>query len=290
MFHNSEVHNNPHHDLAAAWIESIENAVGNTHKSGKPGRKAFSLVSPAVKIIAILIFLALLGIGIPVKMYLDSQNKLQLYQTGLAPIPTPNANELKNFIKKVSNHLILPDEEPKVLPLTNIDLLKKEQPFFSQAKNGDVLLIYSQKVILYDPATDRVVDIAQIRITPAIQTSGSITANNPVSTLSAGIVNTPSPTIKTDKYKLALLLGSGSEDAFSAAEKTIQKEKNIEIINRGKAVKKNYEKNLIIDLNNTDSKIIEKLAGSLSAVISPLPNGEIAPEGADILIIIGKQT
>ena len=64
----------------------------------------------------------------------------------------------------VGKHLVLPLENPKIVTIENVEDLRSQQPFFTQANNGDKLLVYSTKVILYDPTIDKVVDIAQIRI------------------------------------------------------------------------------------------------------------------------------
>lgn len=77
-------------------------------------------------------------------------------------------------IEKVGKHMVLPYEQPKVVTVANVDDLRLEQPFFLQAKNGDKLLVYSTRVILYNPDLDKIVDIAQIRIdtTPASPIGG----------------------------------------------------------------------------------------------------------------------
>ena len=67
-------------------------------------------------------------------------------------------------LERVGKHLVLPPEQPKVITIENVNDLRQEQPFFTQANNGDKLLVYSTRVILYDPQLDKVVDIAQIRI------------------------------------------------------------------------------------------------------------------------------
>lgn len=73
----------------------------------------------------------------------------------------------QQIIRKVGSHIVLPSgETPKIITVTNVAEMKKTQPFFSSASNGDKLLIYSTKVILYNAITDRVIDIAQIKYTP----------------------------------------------------------------------------------------------------------------------------
>lgn len=97
------------------------------------------------------------------KLYLDSQKNLQAFKSGQNLPNLPSSKEIKDIVGKVGKHYLLPDEEPKLITIANADVLKKTQPFFAKAKNGDKLLVYSQKVILYDPLADKIIDIAQIR-------------------------------------------------------------------------------------------------------------------------------
>lgn len=81
----------------------------------------------------------------------------------------PNASskaELQEIIEKVGKHVILPtDEQPTLATVTDPDKLR-DQPFFANAKAGYKVLIYSnaKKAILYDPESDRVVEVAPINI------------------------------------------------------------------------------------------------------------------------------
>lgn len=81
-----------------------------------------------------------------------------------SPVQKPAATDDATIIQQVGKHMVLPLEQPKVVTVTGVEDLRREQPFFLQAKNGDKLLVYSSRVILYNPDLDKIVDIAQIRI------------------------------------------------------------------------------------------------------------------------------
>ena len=71
---------------------------------------------------------------------------------------------VSDTITAVSKLVVLPaDETPTVATITDLAPLAG-QPFFAQAKVGDKVLIYAkaQKAILYDPSTDKVIEIAPI--------------------------------------------------------------------------------------------------------------------------------
>jgi hypothetical protein len=68
-------------------------------------------------------------------------------------------------VKQALGKLILLDEtEPTTFgTIKNIDLLKKEDPeFYKNAKNGDVLLIYPNRVIVYDTVKNIIVNVGNI--------------------------------------------------------------------------------------------------------------------------------
>lgn len=73
------------------------------------------------------------------------------------------------IVESVGAHMYLPDENPTVATVTDLEKLKG-QPFFVGAKLGYKVLIYTlaKKAILYDPVGDRIVEVAPLStdITP----------------------------------------------------------------------------------------------------------------------------
>jgi hypothetical protein len=69
-------------------------------------------------------------------------------------------------LEKVGKLMLLPgDETPKVITIDDASIAQlKEQPFFKNARVGNILLVYNKnrKAILYDPAYDKIVDVAPI--------------------------------------------------------------------------------------------------------------------------------
>ena len=75
-------------------------------------------------------------------------------------------NEADAVIQKVGQLMVLPtDEEPTVATVTDLNALKG-QPFFTGAKMGDKVLIYTnaKKAILYDPVANKIVNVAPINL------------------------------------------------------------------------------------------------------------------------------
>lgn len=81
----------------------------------------------------------------------------------------PNAvseKEAKSLTQKVGKLVVLPtDEIPTVATVSDPEALKGQE-FFTNAKKGDKVLIYSnaKKAILYDPKINKIITIAPLNI------------------------------------------------------------------------------------------------------------------------------
>ena len=74
--------------------------------------------------------------------------------------------ETAEVVRLVSKHILLPEgEDPTLATVTDADKLK-DQPFFAHAKIGDKVLIYTnaRKAILYNPSSDKLVEVAPLNI------------------------------------------------------------------------------------------------------------------------------
>ena len=83
--------------------------------------------------------------------------------------------DLADTIKAVGKLMVLPEgEEPTIATVSDPAKLSN-QPFFAHAQTGDKVLIYTQvkKAILYNPSSNKIVEVAQINLgnsTPAQST------------------------------------------------------------------------------------------------------------------------
>lgn len=116
--------------------------------------------------IIILLVLVSAGIGGGVVWLFTKKEKAPAPVISL-PMPTlsPTKSSItsnKEAIELVSRHMILPSENPTVVIVNNAQMLAQAQGFFHNAKDGNIVLVYSQKVILYDPNLDKIVEVAYI--------------------------------------------------------------------------------------------------------------------------------
>ncbi len=67
----------------------------------------------------------------------------------------------------VEKHLVLPkEEEPIIAVVADAAALKKEQAFYANVENGDIVLVYQQnkRAIVYSPDRDVVVNVGPLII------------------------------------------------------------------------------------------------------------------------------
>ncbi len=63
------------------------------------------------------------------------------------------------ILEALGKSMVLPAEQPKIATVTDVALLKKKSGFFNKAKKGDAIIMYSDKVIIFDPDTKVIVDV-----------------------------------------------------------------------------------------------------------------------------------
>lgn len=74
--------------------------------------------------------------------------------------------EAEQLVASVSRLIVLPEGEVPTIATVQDPELLKEQPFFANAKKGDKVLIYTnaKKAILYDPVSNKIVEVAPVNI------------------------------------------------------------------------------------------------------------------------------
>lgn len=75
-----------------------------------------------------------------------------------------SAKEVDRIVANVKKHIRVPDEDPLIALITDIDSLVATQAFYSGAENGDVLIVYPSvsKAILYSPDDDVLINVGPV--------------------------------------------------------------------------------------------------------------------------------
>jgi hypothetical protein len=216
----------------------------------------------------------------------------------------PGGEQAAEIIRKVSSFMELPNnEEPTVATVKDIEKLRS-QPFFANANNGDVALVYSKsgKAILYRPSTNKIIEVAPLyQKSAADQSQEPIQAqpensndqenNNIVQEEVAGTqkenTKAPEENIVAKQVKVAVYNGANIKGLAQSIADKISGIQGVEITEKINA-KNKYGKTLIVDLTGNNSELIQKIIETVGGEAGSLPDGETKPV-ADILIIGGMQ-
>lgn len=95
--------------------------------------------------------------------YQKSQDEISTLVNDPQAVVQKQTEELLADIGKVVD---LPEGENPTVATVNDSTKLKEQPFFSEAENGDKVLIYTEakKAFLYRPSTKKIIEIAPVNI------------------------------------------------------------------------------------------------------------------------------
>lgn len=173
--------------------------------------------------------------------------------------------EAQAIVDKLALLMVLPtDEKPTVATVVDVDALRKENPtFYKDAKNGDRLIIYSTKAILFRAEDNKIINVAPVQITPNSSTTVSLTVEVLNGTETGGN-------------------GSLMEQAIGALGSTYS------IAGVGDAKSKDYQKTTVYDLTNgAKADLVRNLATSLNAEYQAgLPDGETS--ASEVLVVVGS--
>lgn len=212
-------------------------------------------------------------------------------QSGLANLSASTKvtdDQVKDLVARISKFLVVPtDENPSVVVLKDTAQLAAQQSFYQGAKDGDVLIVYSNRAIIYDVKADKLVNVGPIvrndnpLVSPVASGSATPTPLPPVSV---------APTPKPEVIKVDVRNGTTTAGLAGATASTIKKNKLFTIGVVGDA-KGAYTETIIVDFTTAGSgkaAAVQELAILLKAkVITTLPTGE-TKSTADALVIIGK--
>ena len=228
------------------------------------------------KIVIILLFISLVGACAWLFINYQKAQEQVDYLSALTPQDI-NKKEMDALLEKVNKLIVLPEDKiPTIATIQNIEELAKEQVFFEKAQNGDKILIYDDRAIIYSPLKNILVNVGPV-YTENSQQDPNIQNEN--------VNNQANNTISNE---IIIDIRNGSETIGLAADlknKLINK-KDYKIMAVSNASRKDYTDNIIVNPKNKDISGLEK---EFSAqVVYSLPSGEIESI-ADVVIILGNK-
>lgn len=217
-----------------------------------------------IAILIVIVILALAGAGFMYYQYQKTASELKKVKTQTAASSsTPKEDEVKKIVAEVAKLARLPENEiPSIATITDVSKLK-DQPFFKDAKNGDILLVFntSGKAVLYDPKEKKIVDVT------TLSTSSSF----------------------NQQFKVVIRNGTSTQNLAGKLETDLKKALGVvNVTAKENAQKQTYEKTIVILLNKDASEFASNITKAINAQIAEMPADEPKPTGVDVLIIIGK--
>ena len=182
------------------------------------------------------------------------------------------------FITDLRLVMLLPDEEPTIATVDDVEKVKMNA-FFTNAETGDKVVIFKsmKKAILYRPSIKKIIDMAPVNVASASSKS-----------VSESITPTPEQKLTVGSYQFILYNGT-TKVGLTKGYTTVVEEKvaGAKVIDTDNAAKNDYQTSLLVDLKGTRGGDAAIIAKSLGLTVSPLPAGETASQSADFLVILG---
>lgn len=192
-----------------------------------------------------------------------------------------DAAQINELVRVVGERVVLPEPldvaTVRVATVQDAEAIKKSSQFFKEAQNGDQVIIFPTKIVLFRPSQNLVVNISA----PSGVQENKEEIPNPTAE------NTePSQDTATQKVlTIEIRNGSGKSGLASVFKAKFNDLDMFDVAKVGNAAKDSYEKTLII---NKDDHNISNLSNIVTGTVQKdLPAGE-TPSLADIVIILGK--
>lgn len=138
-----------------------EVAVQTTQQSANKKKS-----SPATVILVVVIVLLTGAIAYLYYQFQQSQKELVKFQDPefLSQLQKESTQAI---IDKVKILMLLPDEAPTVATLIDVDALREENPeFYADGNNGDMLLVFTKKAVLYRESDNLIINVAPVFLEP----------------------------------------------------------------------------------------------------------------------------
>lgn len=229
-----------------------------SNKSNEGGMSAGKKLG--LLILVLFLIASIAGLILFYQKYQKSQQMIQTLKENQGDQQITDGRK-QEIIDKLSKHTILPDSEPALATISNPEKMAKRDDFFKVAKEGDVMLVYPSKAIMYRPDEDKIVDMRPVVRRGNQELSDRDSA--PLEIELRGRVN--------EQQARSLANQINSVGSYNVS-RTIQ-------------TTSSYENTTIV---NTTEQDINQLENSLNTeAISTMPDTE-STSTADIVILIGQ--
>jgi len=115
-------------------------------------------------IIFVVIILAILGVFYLLFSYISAHRELRMLKDPAAQEEVAKI-EADKLVKTIGKLISLPeDQEPVVGTVNDANSLAEQQKFFINSQNGDKVLIYQSKAIIYRPSENKLINVGPVYV------------------------------------------------------------------------------------------------------------------------------
>lgn len=183
-------------------------------------------------------------------------------------------SQVDYLVGRISQFMVVPvDEQPSVTVITDAQRLADERAFYEDAKDGDLLVVFSNRAIIYDPIADKLVTVSSIdRLEEPVVSASPLPSGTPVA---------------PENVTIDVFNGTTTAGLAGKTASDLKKDAWVTIGKTGDA-KGSYTATVLVDLTGGKKPgAIAALAAKFGVTaVSALPGGESST--AEIVVIVGK--
>ncbi len=194
------------------------------------------------------------------------------------------SEQISKLVNDVGMLMVLPEgETPTIATVTDVEKLAA-QPFFRTAQNGDKVLLFgsTKEAILYRPSIGKIIKVATINDTNI--------STPPANLAPQGVPVTPSVTPIEKKIKVTIL-NSTKEAGLARKAGLLLPQEKYEITTSNAVGEYPITSITRVAGSNVIDSDLNVVASSLALIkpqVKSLPNEETAPNGSEVVIILGS--
>lgn len=197
-----------------------------------------------------------------------------------------DATQVARLVEVVGKHVVLPEpldvSQVQVAAVQDAEQLMKVSQFFKDAQNGDQLLIFPTKLVLFRPSQNKIVNISA---PSGIQENAADIPSVVASNTSTTTVTEADPKVVSRTLTVEIRNGSGKTGLAGTVKTKLATFPQLSVSKTGNAAKDSYENTIVV---NKEGFALPDMASVLKGTSQAiLPEGEVETK-ADILIILGK--
>lgn len=243
-------------------------------------------------------FFAIIGIVIIVFVILMITNAMKMGEKENSPreeVPkiaeeATKVTDMESLIKRVSELILVSlEEEPTVATVQDAEILRATNPsFYKDAKNGDRLLVWTDKAVLYSTEEDKLLAVMLISATSTEGVMPTEEDKNGEDMMEESPqMETPTSTIESEEIAIQVRNGTKVGGLAGKLSNKLKGEGfTVELV--ADARLKDYDKTVILKVSDKEMPAtIKALVDLMGAeVLEETPDGETGV-GGDVVIFIG---